>query len=331
MKPLQVHLAAVGPDSEAAWPQYAKRLLASGEAAADGRALLTDDPRRADCVLLCSVAHAGLGMRRLWRHPARKAAPERTFVYSEADHPFAWLPGLYASLPARLHRADWHRAVCYAPHHHAQGLGDLLHPTGSPPRYLFSFVGAAASRPALRSQILRLSSRDALLMDTSRERWLPFRGATGEQRRVHARYAAALRDSAFVLCPAGSGVSSIRIFEAMQCGRVPVIIADDWEPPALCDWSAVSIRVEERAVARIPRIVEAVQGRSDEMGRLARQEWERLFAPSALLGYFVTLLRELLERPRSIREHLCHLAKPTSLGQLVAELSDPIHPPTSTG
>ena len=47
-----------------------------------------------------------------------------------------------------------------------------------------------------------------------------------EERRH--RFREVLEASKFVLCPRGQGTSSIRLYETLASGRVPVIIADDW-------------------------------------------------------------------------------------------------------
>ena len=50
-----------------------------------------------------------------------------------------------------------------------------------------------------------------------------------------------------MICPRGWGSSSIRLFEVMEMGRVPVIISDAWvnEAPK---WADFSVRVSEADV-----------------------------------------------------------------------------------
>lgn len=47
------------------------------------------------------------------------------------------------------------------------------------------------------------------------------------------RYNQLLSDSVFSLCPEGAGPNTLRIWESLAVGAIPVIIADSWEPPQL--------------------------------------------------------------------------------------------------
>ena len=50
-----------------------------------------------------------------------------------------------------------------------------------------------------------------------------------EDRTV--RYNRTLSDSVFSLCPEGAGPNTLRVWESMAVGSIPVIFADDWIPP----------------------------------------------------------------------------------------------------
>ena len=76
----------------------------------------------------------------------------------------------------------------------------------------------------------------------------------GESR---ARYVGSIKDSAFVLCPRGGGTSTFRLFETMMLGRVPVILSDQWVPRVGPDWESFSLRVMERDVSKVPRLLES--------------------------------------------------------------------------
>jgi hypothetical protein len=52
-----------------------------------------------------------------------------------------------------------------------------------------------------------------------------------ERAHLLSTWRETIADSKFVLCPRGEGLSSIRLFETMSSGRVPVIIADDAKLP----------------------------------------------------------------------------------------------------
>ena len=85
------------------------------------------------------------------------------------------------------------------------------------------------------------------------------------------RYAELTKASKFVLCPRGLSVSSIRLFETMRMGRAPVILSDEWVPPAGPRWEKFSIRINEKQFARIPTLLEQRESEAVAMGEIARR------------------------------------------------------------
>jgi hypothetical protein len=71
-----------------------------------------------------------------------------------------------------------------------------------------------------------------------------------EQRRM--LFVGSLKDSITILCPAGMGKGSIRFFEAMSMGRIPVLISDDCMLPFEdeIDYSAFSLRINESDIEK---------------------------------------------------------------------------------
>lgn len=68
-----------------------------------------------------------------------------------------------------------------------------------------------------------------------------------EQQELRVSYLANMNDSQFVLCPRGAGLSSIRFFEALRMGRIPVLIADETKLPLewLINYDNFIVRVPE--------------------------------------------------------------------------------------
>ena len=102
------------------------------------------------------------------------------------------------------------------------------------------------------------------------------------------------RRSRFVICPRGVSPSSIRLFEAMEAGSVPVIISDDLELPLGPRWEEFSLRVREQDIDDIPRLIERRQDQASEMGAAARRTWETYFSPQATVGSIVGWAQRLL-------------------------------------
>ena len=92
------------------------------------------------------------------------------------------------------------------------------------------------------------------------------------------RYADVCKASKFILCPRGMGASSVRLFDSMRMGRVPVILSDQWVPPEGPRWDKFSVRIPEADFEQIPALLERLESEALQMGMLARAEWEEWFS-----------------------------------------------------
>jgi hypothetical protein len=141
---------------------------------------------------------------------------------------------------------------------------------------------------------------------TLRHRRSFFQNTTGDFGRVlnrtmnrrerldyHRRYAELMKATKFVLCPRGVSASSIRLFETMRMGRVPVILSDGWIRRVGPQWDEFSLRVLERDFARVPALLERFEGEAVTMGSLARKEWERWFSEEVLFHQLVELCLDI--------------------------------------
>lgn len=55
--------------------------------------------------------------------------------------------------------------------------------------------------------------------------------ARWKERAAMRRYNAVLSDSVFALCPEGAGPNTLRLWEALAVGAIPVVIVEDWTWP----------------------------------------------------------------------------------------------------
>lgn len=73
------------------------------------------------------------------------------------------------------------------------------------------------------------------------------------ERAATIRYNQLLSDSVFSLCPEGAGPNTLRLWESLACGTIPVFIGDDWvRPPVPGDdlgWDDAVISVGRDEVA----------------------------------------------------------------------------------
>jgi hypothetical protein len=209
-----------------------------------------------------------------------RAAPlAMHFMFSESDWPFPVLPGAYPSLSKPC---PWAHSWSFLPRF-GPGGNEAIASRDVQPKFLFSFLGRVATHP-VRRKIRALDSALTPCLDV----------ADGPERfpcfDYSKTYAQLLGQSRFILCPRGIGASSIRMFEAMSFGRVPVIISDAWQPSPGIPWQEFSIVIPERDVSRIPDVLEELECRAEPMGQVARQVFDAHFAPSIFIDRLLTTL-----------------------------------------
>jgi hypothetical protein len=255
-----------------------RALAALQEAAAIdrvGRHAVTSDPALADVILFVENAHYrdDFYYRRLRRHPLVREFREKVFMYNETDRPWCVLPGLYCSMPRRSFDRSRQRAFCYA---YSVNREVAEHAADPERDLLFSFLGAPTHR--VRRRLYELSDSSGVVEDTrSFSLWRELPPSAAEQARE--RYASILARSRFVLCPRGVGTSTYRLFEAMEAGRAPVLLADEWVEPDGPDWSSFLLRIPERQVEQVPDILRRHDHEALSRGADARRAWEQWFAP----------------------------------------------------
>lgn len=95
-------------------------------------------------------------------------------------------------------------------------------------------------------------------------------GFTGRQD-AKDRYARAMLATTYVLCPRGSENFSFRQYEALQAGRVPVIVDTDMVLPDAVPWKDVAVVVPYDRLDRIADIIAEDYRRHDAAAFLHRQ------------------------------------------------------------
>jgi len=257
---------------------------------------ITLEPETADLILFAEFYGAGWYFERIRRHPFVRQWREKCFVFCSNPFVIPFLPGIYASVEKRWSSART-RPGFYV------GLPKDEFTTFTPPTgdlpYLFSFMGSTMNA-AVRLDLATLSHQRRFFQNTSEEFNRALRGKMDprEKRDYHRRYAELTKASKFVLCPRGLSVSTIRVFETMRMGRVPVILSDDWMEPEGPSWQKFAIRVPERDFAKIPRMLEEREAESVAMGELARREWEEWFSDEVVFHRVVELCLDIAKKRR---------------------------------
>ncbi|HEV3409462.1 MAG TPA: exostosin family protein [Chthoniobacterales bacterium] len=237
---------------------------------------LTDIAHNADVILFAEYYGGGFHFERIRRHPLVRQFRERCFIFCSNALVIPFLPGVYASVEKR-----WaSRRTCGGFY---LGLPKNEFTTFTSPDddlpYLFSFMGSIANAP-VRRELAQLKHPRAYFQNTSDEfaRLLQREMSPRERRDYYRRYAELTKATKFVLCPRGVGAATIRLFETMRMGRVPVILSDQWVPPEGPQWEKFSLRVAEADFRRIPQLLEEQEHMAVPMGLRARREWEEWFS-----------------------------------------------------
>lgn len=266
---------------------------------------LTSNPHEANIILFAESYGGGWHFERVRRHPYTRRFREKCFLFCGNPFVIPFLPGIYTGINRR-----W-ASRRTAPGFYV-GLPENPFITLTPPSddlpYLYSFVGSFRTA-AVRQRIAALAHPRGYIRDsaTDYDRALHGTMSPDESRDYRRNYAEVIRASKFVLCPRGLSVSTIRVFEAMEMGRVPVILSDGWMAPPGPAWSEFSIRIAERRAQDIPRILAERENEAVAMGERARREWMEWFAPDVLFHRAVEYCLAI-QRQRRIPESVARWA-----------------------
>ncbi len=261
-----------------------------------GAHTLTENAAEADVILFAENYGAGWYFERVRAHPFTRRYREKCFIFSLNPFVIPFLPGVYTGI-------DQQDATTRTAAGFYVGQPPNEFATYTPPAaeltWLYSFMGSLRNAP-VRQELARLSHPRGLVQDTAAdfERLLNWKMSPEERQEYHRRYAELTQASKFVLCPRGVSASSIRLFETMRMGRVPVILSDDWRPPAGPTWDTFSIRVKEANVKDLPRLLEQRESAAAAMGEQARAVWEDWFSEEAAFHRVAEYCLEIKERRR---------------------------------
>jgi hypothetical protein len=260
---------------------------------------LLDDPEKADFILFAEI-DAGRLCETVLAHPYIKRFRNKCFMFSSDWRVIPFLPGVYTAL-----EKSW-----YLPRRVRPGFypSCLINPLIKLEPWtecdlLYSFMGDLKTAP-VRQVLASLDHVRGLFVDTSKESQAVMWRGTDEQRSIFwMRYVELARRSKFILCPRGMAPSSIRLFEAMCMGRVPVILSDEWVPPLGPQWENFSIRISERDAPSTISILAEREAEAFAMGLAGRQEWENYFSPEVMFHRVVELCLDI-QRSRRLPEWL---------------------------
>ena len=255
------------------------------------RHLITDNPIEADIILFVDVNKERF-YQRLRSHPFILRFPEKSFVYDECDVVIPFLPGIYTSAEKSFINLKRLRNYCYLSRH-SYSNNSCITPRREKKEYLFTFLGGSTSLLRKRLYNIDFKEPNILVEDTTYYQHWNYTQASREQ--MQQRFVDICAKSSFVLCPRGAGCGSIRLFEMMEMGVVPVIIADNYLLPKGPIWKEFAVFIKEKDIRKLPFILKNRVSEAEKMGDLARQAWKEWFAPDKQFNYIVEACNDIKE------------------------------------
>lgn len=225
-----------------------------------------------------------------------KKWPGKCVVISETDLPSYFLPACYASNKKCLLGKERSITIPFllseftsANPYIEQNTSDIKE------RFLYAFKGGSTSWVRKKLFKFNLKKEDVYIQDSSSyHHWDEDDKYKTEKKRQQQEYANLLHNSSFFLCPRGAGASSIRLFEVMRAGKVPVILADNWIPVPEMPWKEFSLFVPENKLNQLDTIIRLQTSNAKAMGLVARQVWEQYCAPEVAASTLATSLQQLM-------------------------------------
>ncbi|MEQ8300738.1 MAG: exostosin family protein [Hyphomonas sp.] len=162
-------------------------------------------------------------------------------------------------------------------------------------RHLFSFIGAKSNEWYLtqsREWILEALADDPRGFVAGRDSWhyqkivydLQIRKTTDDSKNLiddeaSKGFRELLLDSIFSLCPSGSGPNSIRLWESIGAGAIPVILADTYKVPGNRElWNSAVVFCSETLedIAALPARLQAIAADPERLASM-RKHLEQLW------------------------------------------------------
>ncbi|MCE7071029.1 glycosyltransferase family 47 protein [Dyadobacter sp. CY327] len=237
-----------------------------------------------------------------------KQYPEKCVVIGEFDEPTYFLPACYASNKSGVLSHKRIKTIPYFLSQRKVPNAFVDHSVSEEPKkFLYSFMGGSTSWVRKKLFKLKVPASDVRIKETNNyQHWNYESDYVNRKELSQRQYADMLAQSAFFLCPRGAGISSIRLFEVMKAGRVPVIIADNWVPVDEIPWDEFSITVAESDLPRLDEIIRARKDDAAAMGLKAREAWEKYCHPDVHSKILAKFIQEIQAERNKRKELLLH-------------------------
>jgi hypothetical protein len=113
-----------------------------------------------------------------------------------------------------------------------------------------------------------------------------------EKAHQIVHYNQVLSDSIFSLCPSGAGPNSLRLWESLAIGSIPVILSDDYELPEITNltqgldlsWKDAVIIFPEKEIDKLEQYLRSIPGAQREKMSAAGMQIYGLIEPLTCFG-----------------------------------------------
>jgi hypothetical protein len=115
-------------------------------------------------------------------------------------------------------------------------------------------------------------------------------------------FAQSLAESVFSLCPSGSGVNSLRLWESIDCGAIPVVLSPLYSPPgnpALWAEGTIKVGINREDVQGIPDMLRAISSDESRLTRMrnAGAQLQMLYGRDCFVYDIISLFLESARKP----------------------------------
>jgi len=252
----------------------------------------TTDWDDADVILVGSAGNTfGKHMLQFCQSDKYKRYRDKCYAISTTDVEYPTLPGLYTSVMGEKFRNGYSAPIHYVTSNVARWDWKPLN--WNDRNVPISFIGSSATHP-VRSEMMKVHWPEGSIVEDvwakGGKPWWSNDGSFIVQRQE--RYAEVMQRTKYALCPRGRSANSIRIYEAMESGCIPVIVADEIHLPSGPDWDRFVLRVK---VDGVPSLGQMLLDMADGelKSKIARMEWEQHFHPKKAIDYIMVMLNNI--------------------------------------
>ena len=145
---------------------------------------------------------------------------------------------------------------------------------------LYSFIGHCGTNK-IREELVKLYPKYCFSTEGV---WM--------SEKYRNKYIELLGRSIFSLIPAGTGCSSMRLYESLSMKSIPVIISDNLRLPIPSVWDGMSIRVKECDIDRLEYVL-CIYSEKDlkKMSENGQQFWEKYCSDDNLYKIIIQTLK----------------------------------------